>query len=167
MSNTKFPLIINGVKFLVNPRSIRVTSPLVYGNLQTQGGIIYQIWYSQPEMIVITGWSAGESAYSELLSLKSNFEYTTTNNLSELYYKLTAYKGFITNLTVGHSLDNFLRFPYEINFQLLAGQSFNIHDLSLQPSGIVGEAQDFLEENINAPIARASNALNKTLGKFI
>jgi hypothetical protein len=167
MANTKFPLILNGVKFLVNPRSIRVSSPLVYGNLPTQAGIRYQIWYGQPEVITITGWSAGESAYSELLSLKNNFEYTTTNTLSSLYYKSTVYKGFMTNLSVGSTLDAFLRFPYEITFQLVAGETFNIHDLSLEPSGIIGEAQDFLEENINAPIARAANAFNKTLGKII
>jgi len=37
----------------------------------------------------------------------------------------------------------------------------------LEPSGIIGEATNLLEETINAPIARADAALGQLFGKII
>jgi len=167
MSNTKFPLTINGVRFQVNPRSLKVSKPLMYDQLRTMGGVRFQIWYPQPEVLTINGISAGDTAYKELLFLKNTFETTDFSNVSFLFYKTQGYRGFITRLEVGHSLDAHQRFPYEISFQLLFGEKFNIHELSLEPSGVVGEIQDYIEENINAPIARFGDAINKTIGKVI
>ena len=168
MANTRFPLILNGIKFQVNPLNLSIDKPLVYQQLPTQAGIQYQVWYDSPEVLGIQGISAGETAFRELLFLKQNFENTNLSSPSELFYKTQTYKGFITNLTVGHSIDTHLRFPYQINFQLLHGEKFNIQDFSLEaPRGIIGAASSFIEENINAPIARAENALGKLFGKVI
>ena len=45
--------------------------------------------------------------------------------------------------------------------------TFNIQDFSLESSGgIISGVTGLLEEVINAPIARADNALNQTFGKI-
>jgi len=168
MANTRFPLILNGIKFQVNPQNLSIEKPLVYQELATQSGIQYQIWYDRPEVLTIQGISAGETAFRELLFLKENFETTSLSRISELFYKTQVYKGFITNLVVGHSLNEHLRFPYQLNFQLFHGERFNIQDLSLEaPQGIIGQVSGVLEETVNAPIARSSNALGKLFGKVI
>lgn len=167
MANTKFPLILNGIKFQVNPLNIAVSKPLVQGELATQGGVRFQVWYEAPEVITITGMSAGESAFKELIFLKQNFEVSSTQKLSELFYKTKIYRGFIQEIGVSHGIDQHLRFPYQITFQLIHGERFNIHDLALQPSGLIEEATNFLEENINAPIARGGKALGQVFGKVI
>jgi hypothetical protein len=164
---TKFPLILNNIKFQVNPKNIRVTKPLVVADVATQAGIKYQIWYNQPELIVITGISAGDSAYKELMFLKQNFEVTSSSRLSQLFYKTTIYTGFIRKLEVGHNLDEHLRFPYTIDFQLVQGQKFNIEDFALQPEGALSRATSFLEDNINAPISRFENSLDSVFKKLI
>ena len=151
----------------MNPTNISVSKPLVRGELPTQGGIRYQFWYDSPEVVTIAGISAGETAYQELQSLKRNFEVTSSQRLSELFYKTKIYRGFINSIVVGHSVDAHLRFPYQIDFQLVHGEQFNIHDLALQPGGLLETATDFLEENINAPIARTSRALRKVFGKVV
>ena len=167
MANTKFPLIINGVKFQVNPTSLSIAKPLLKGELATQSGIRYQIWYNAPEVLSIRGTSAGESAYKELIFLKQQFERTSTTAVSELYYKSKMYKGFIASLKVGHALSAHQRFPYEIEFQFLQGERFTIADFALEPRGVLGEAQSFLEENINAPIARFDGVMGQAFGKLL
>lgn len=166
MANTKFPITINGVKFQVNPTSLSISKPIVKGTLPTQGGYRFQIWYNAPEVLAIQGIAAGQTAFNELIFLKNNFERTKTSVPSELFYKTKIYKGFIDKINVGHSVAAHQRFPYDITFQFLHGESFNLQDLSLQPSGLLGEATDFLEENIGAPIARADAAISQTLGRF-
>lgn len=166
MANTKFPLILNGIKFRVNPTALSIKKPVLKGTVNTQGGVRFQIWYNMPEVLTIQGVAGGETAYNELLFLKNNFEKTTTQRYSELFYKTKIYKGFIDTVDVGHTLENHQRFPYTIAFQLLHGEQFNLHDFSLEPRGLVGEATDFLEENINAPIARADKALGQVFGKI-
>ena len=161
----RFPLILNNVRFQVNPRNLRIRKPLIFGDLATQEGIQYQIWYNAPEMLTITGISAGESAYQELLFLKNSFESST--KISELFYKTKIYRGFMKSLEVGHTLDEHLRFPYTIEFQMLHGESFNIHDFALNPTGALSRASNFIQEKIGAPISNASRALNKALGKII
>lgn len=167
MANTKFPLRLNGVNFQVNPTNLSVKKPIVKGTVSTQGGVRFQIWYNQPEVLQIQGLAAGNSAYKELQFLKQNFEVTKSTNMSELFYKTKIYRGFIDSLEVGHTIDRHQRFPYAIVFQLVQGEQFNIQDFALEPGGLIGEATDFLEETINAPIARADAALGQVFGKII
>jgi hypothetical protein len=167
MANTKFPLRLNGVNFQVNPTNLNIKKPIVKGTVNTQGGVRFQIWYNQPEVLTISGLSAGNSAYKELQFLKQNYEVTKSTNMSELFYKTKIYRGFIDSLEVGHSTDRHQRFPYSIVFQLVHGEQFNIHDFALEPNGLIGEATNFLEETINAPIARADAALGQLFGKII
>lgn len=167
MANTKFPLRLNGVNFQVNPTNLSVKKPIVKGTVNTQGGVRFQIWYNQPEVLQIQGLAAGNSAYKELQFLKQNFEVTKSTNMSELFYKTKIYRGFIDSLEVGHTIDRHQRFPYTIVFQFVQGEQFNIQDFALEPKGLIGEATDFLEENINAPIARADAALGQLFGKII
>lgn len=167
MANLKFPLILNGVKFKVNPTSLSISKPLVKSELPTKTGVRYQIWFDHPETLTISGISAGESAYRELLSLKRNFERTNSTNLSQLFYKTKNYRGFIDTITVTHAVGEHQRFPYTIVFQLLQGEQFNIQDFALDPRGIIGEGLGLIEQNINEPIARAERALGQVLGKII
>ena len=167
MDNTKFPLILNGVKFQVNPINLNISKPILKAPLNTQGGTRFQIWYNLPEVLKINGIAGGDTAFKELSFLKQNFERTRTTALSELYYKTRIYRGFIDSLEVGHSLQSHQRFPYGIVFQLIQGEQFNIQDFSLESSGgIISGVTGLLEEVINAPIARADNALNQTFGKI-
>ena len=170
MANTKFPLKLNGVNFQVNPTNLSIKKPIVKGSLSTQSGVRFQIWYNNPEILTISGISAGTSAYSELLFLKQNYEITTTSTISTLFYKTKNYRGFIDSIEVGHTIDRHQRWPYTIQFQLIQGEQFNIMDFALQPSttsGILGTVTGALEQNINAPIARANTALGAVMGKII
>lgn len=164
---TKFPLILNGVRFQVNPTNLTIKSAITLGELPTQNGIRYQIWFSTPQVLTINGTSAGDTAYRELLFLKENFEQTSSTAMSELFYKTKKYKGFIKNLDVGHSLDAHLRFPYTITFQLLQGERFNIQDFSLSTVGAISNALAPLTNVINEPISRFENSLNNVFGKLI
>lgn len=166
MANTKFPFIINGIKFQVNPTSLSIKKPITKGTLPTVGGVRFQIWYNSPEVLTIQGLAAGQTAFNELYFLKNNFEKTKSKSYSELFYKTKIYKGFIDSVDIGHSVDVHQRFPYTIVFQFLHGEQFNIQDLSLEPSGLLGEVSGFLEENINAPIARTEKALGQVFGKI-
>ena len=166
MSNTKYPLILNGIKFQVNPTSLSVTKPILKAKMDTMSGTRFQIWYNQAEVLTIKGVAAGETAYRELLFLKQQYERTSSTAVSELYYKTKIYRGFIDTVGVGHATQTHQRFPYDITFQLLYGQQFNIHDMALEPKGVVGEASSFLEENINAPIARVDKLLGQGFGNL-
>lgn len=164
---TKTPLILNGVKFQVNPQGLNIDSKVVTTQLVTQGGIRFQTWYDSPQILTITGMSAGESAYQELQSLKANFEYTNTQGLSRLFYKNSTYTGFIQNITVSNNVDQHLRFPYTITFQLIQGQKFNFYDFAFNPSGLISSKLNQVSSIINAPIAAASNNLNAVMAKII
>lgn len=166
MSNSRYPLILNGVKFQVNPRNLSIVKPIVKGTLNTQSGTHFQIWYNAPEILTINGISAGDTAYAELSFLKQNFERTSSSVLSELFYKSQVYRGFIDSVTVGHGVDNHERWPYQITFQLIYGEKFKIQDFSLNPTGAISQATGFLENIINAPISRATSSLNQTYGRL-
>ena len=127
--STKFPIQINNLRFRVNPTGLNVTKAVNFGTLPTQNGVKYQIWYDAPEVLTITGASAGGSAYQELVTMKRNFE--RSDKVSELFYKTRLYKGFITNLTVEHSTGHINQFTYTIQFQLLFGEQFAIEDFSI------------------------------------
>jgi hypothetical protein len=166
MANSRYPLILNGVKFQVNPTSLSISKPIVKGTLQTQSGTRFQIWYNQAEVLTINGISSGDNAYAELSFLKQNFERTSSNVLSELFYKSQTYRGFIDSISVGHAVTSHERWPYTVVFQLIYGEKFRIQDFSLNPSGAISQVTGFLENIINAPISRATTALNQTNGRL-
>src|ERR1035437_837899 len=164
---TKTPLILNGLKFQVNPTSLSISGSVVTTSLNTQGGVRFQTWYDSPQVLTISGMSAGESAYMELQTLKSNFEYTNTKGLSKLIYKNSTYTGFIQNVVVSHAVEAHLRFPYSITFQLLAGQRFNVYDFAFNPTGLISSSLNQLSKIINIPINNATNNLNAGIAKII
>ena len=163
---TKFPLILNNLRFFINPTGMNITKGLNFAQVNTQNGVIYQIWYDAPEVLTMSGQSSGKTAYNELAFLKRDFE--KTNKLSDLFYKTRVYKGFITNLTVDHNTGHPNRFNYTITFQLLQGEKFAIEDFTLNQTRSVGgtvervikKVQDF----INAPIAKFENKIGKIFG---
>ena len=163
---TNFPLILNNLRFLVNPTGMTISKGLNFAPLNTQNGVIYQVWYDAPEVLTISGQSSGDTAYRELAFLKRDFE--KTNKLSELFYKTRVYKGFVTNLTVDHNTGHVNRFNYTINFQLLQGEKFAIEDFSLAQTKFFGsdvenaikKVQDF----INEPIAKFENKIGRIFG---
>jgi len=163
----KTPLILNGVKFQVNPMGLSLDSKVVSTSLVTQGGIRFQTWYDSPQILTISGMSAGESAYQELQFLKTNFEYTNTKGLSRLFYKNSTYIGFIQSITVSHSVDAHLRFPYQIVFQLIQGQKFNFYDFAFNPTGLISSSLNQVTSIINVPISNAANNLNTAASKII
>ena len=129
----KYPLILNCVRFLINPNHLNITKPLSMGELETEKGVEFQTWYEKPETLEIDGLSAGKSAYKELQFLKHNF--ARTNKTSELYYKNRLYKGIITKLTVDAAIRHLYEYDYVITFQLLHGQTFAIEDFSVKSGG--------------------------------
>ena len=147
---SKFPIQINNLRFLVNPTGINVKKGLSFSPLNTTEGIRYQMWYSTPEVVTITGESAGNTAYKELNFLKRNFQ--RADKLSKLFYKTRLYKGFITSITFDHNIISHPnRFSYSINFQLLQGEEFGIEDFALDRNsqGIASRALEQVEEFIN------------------
>ena len=164
---TKTPLILNGIKFQVNPMGLKIDSEVVTTALNTQGGIRFQTWYDSPQVLTITGMSAGESAYMELQALKNNFEYTNTKGLSKLIYKNSTYTGFIKHIDVTHAVDAHLRFQYNITFQLLTGQKFNFYDFAFNPTGLISSSLNQITSIINVPINNATNNINSAVAKII
>lgn len=145
---------------------MRISKNVSFGTLPTQSGVQYQIWYNAPEMLALTGSSAGQTAYQELLFLKQNYE--KNNKLSTLFYKTRMYQGFIISLEVEASTSHLSEFTYSINFQLLTGQSFAIEDFSLTTNnnGIVQGAIGRLQTILNIPLNQANAKINNLLQKF-
>ena len=161
-----YPLTLNSLKFFVNPRQMKITKSVSFGTLPTQGGVQYQIWYNAPEMLVLTGASAGQTAYQELLFLKQQFE--KTNKTSTLFYKTRVYQGFITLLDVEASTTHLNEFTYTLNFQLLFGEEFAIEDFSLSTTnnGLIEGAIGRLATILNIPLNKASANITNLLSKF-
>ena len=161
-----YPIRLNNLNFFVNPRNMKITKAVSYGTLPTQGGVQYQIWYNSPEMLILTGASAGQTAYQELLFLKQQFE--SNNKQSTLFYKTQVYTGFITLLDVEASTSHLNEFTYTINFQLLFGQQFAIEDFSISTTnnGLVEGAIGRLEGILNIPLNKVSSSISNLLQKF-
>jgi hypothetical protein len=145
---------------------MKITKAVSYGTLPTQGGVQYQIWYNSPEMLILSGASAGSTAYQELLFLKQQFE--SSNKLSTLFYKTQVYQGFITLLDVEASTSHLNEFTYNLNFQLLQGQQFAIEDFSISTTnnGLVLGAIANLQNKLNIPLNKASSSISNLLQKF-
>ena len=155
---TKFPIQLNNLRFSVNPTGLNITKGVNFAPLNTQNGVIYQVWYDAPEVLTITGQSAGETAYSELAMIKRDFE--KTNKLSELFYKTRLYNGFITNINVDHNTSHPERFNYAITFQLLQGEQFSIEDFTIKERTL-GDLDKVIQEYLNKPIAKFESKMNK------
>lgn len=161
---TKFPLQINSLRFFVNPTGLNVTKGVNFAPLNTQNGVVFQVWYNAPEVLTISGQSAGETAYRELAFLKRNFE--RTDKLSELFYKTRVYRGFITNLTVDHNTGHVNRFNYTITFQLLHGEKFAIEDFTLRERSLGSKVEGFIQDYINEPITKLESKLDSFFKKL-
>lgn len=161
-----YPLQLNSLKFFVNPRNMKITKNVSFAPLPTQSGVQYQVWYNAPEMLVISGSSAGQTAYQELLFLKQQYE--KNNKLSTLFYKTRVYQGFITLLDVEASVGHLNEFTYTLNFQLLTGQEFAIEDFSISTTnnGLVLGAIANLQKVLNIPLNQANAKINSLLQKF-
>jgi hypothetical protein len=163
---TIYPLQLNGLNFFVNPRNMKISKSVAFSPLPTQSGVQYQVWYNAPEMLSISGASAGQTAYQELLFLKQNFE--KNDKLSTLFYKTQLYQGFITLLDVEASTSHLNEFTYQLNFQLLTGQQFAIEDFSISTTnnGLVLGAIANLQKVLNIPLNQANAKINSLLQKF-
>jgi len=139
----RYPVILNGVRFLINPKHLSVKKALSMGSLNTQEGVKYQVWYEIPEVVEIAGQCAGDTAFRELQFLKDT--YAKPDKVSEMYYKNRLYKGIITSMPISASNDYIFRYKYTINFQLLNKQVFAIEDLSVYK----GNAQSLLNNITN------------------
>ena len=163
---TIYPVRLNNLNFYVNPRNMKITKNVSFAPLPTQSGVQYQVWYNAPEILVMTGASAGQTAYQELLFLKQQFE--ANNKLSTLFYKTQVYQGFITLLDVESSTNHLNEFTYTINFQLLFGQQFAIEDFSISTTnnGLIQGAIGRLQNILNIPLNQANAKINSLLQKF-
>lgn len=161
-----YPLQFNGLKFFVNPRNMKITKQVAFGTLPTQGGTQYQIWYNSPEVLVLSGACAGQTAYQELLFLKQQYE--KNDKLTTLFYKTQLYQGFITLLDVENSTTHLNEYTYTINFQLLFGQQFAVEDFSISTTnnGVVESAIGNLQNILNIPLNQASAKIQNLLQKF-
>lgn len=157
MANNKYTLILNNVKFMVNPTNLKISKGVAISQAALQSGIKYYVWYDSPELLSITGMSAGTTAYQELLFLRTNFE--RTNKTSTLYYKTGLYYGMIMGLNVNFEAQDPNKFAYEIQFQLLFGQKFKIEDFALNPSGVLGQLAglgDTVTDFVNINLSKAN-----------
>ena len=157
---TKYPLIINNLKFLINPTSLKIGERLKKAQLDTQGGTMYHFWYEEPTTLDISGKVYGDKAYRQLLMFKQ--QYHKTNKVSRLYYKTNSYEGFINSMDIDYAIEDLGYYKYQINFQLLNNQTFNIEDFVLVPSssgiaGILNKGVEFLDSG--------SKAINKYIEK--
>jgi hypothetical protein len=150
---TKFPLIINDVRFSINPKNISVRKALNIAQVDTMGGRQYQIWWPQPEIMTLQGETLGETAYQQLMNLKQFYEGT---KLSTLTYKVHTYKGYIISLDVTADTQNLQVWSYTLNFQLIHGEKFAVEDFSLSDvnAPVFGEVTRWAE-NINQQIAQS------------
>lgn len=164
----KFPIIINGVKFQVNPRSLESNKSVKYGSLETQSGVVFQFWYNNPEILSISGYSAGTTAFQELLFLRQNYDVTINpGKISQLFYKSKVYSGFLGDLKITHSTDRHLMFQYSMVFRLLQGEEFKIEDFALQPVGLLGRVSTILSQVVNEPIAGFEQQIGKITGRIV
>jgi hypothetical protein len=161
---TKFPIQINNLRFYVNPTGLNVTKGVSFAPLNTQNGVVFQVWYDVPEVLTITGQSAGNDAYKELAMIKRDFE--KTNKLSELFYKTRLYKGFITSVNFDHNTSHPERFNYTITFQLLQGEQFAIEDFTIKERSLGTRVEKFIQENLNKPIAKFENNMDRFFKKL-
>lgn len=162
---TVFPLILNGVRFQVNPKSLNLNKSLKYNALDTQSGVVYQFWYNNPEVLTISGLSAGSTAFQELLFLRQNYDVTINpGKTSQLFYKSKTYSGFLTSVQVTHNIQRHLLFEYNLVFQLLQDEEFKIEDFALQPTGLLGKLTTIFSQTVNEPIAGAGTKINQLLG---
>ncbi len=163
---TKFPMQINNLRFSVNPTGLNVAKAVNFGTLPTQNGVKYQIWYDAPEVLTITGASAGRTAFVELSTLERTF--SKTDKVSELFYKTRLYRGFITSMSVEHSTSHINQFTYTITFQLLFGEKFSVQDFAItrDETGIVAEGLKKLEAHINEPLNKLESSMEKLLTKL-
>lgn len=161
-----YPVRINNLNFFVNPRNMKIAKNVSFGSLPTQNGVQYQVWYNAPEMLILSGASAGSTSYQELLFLKQQYE--KNNKLSTLFYKTRQYQGFITTLDVEASTSHLNEYTYTLNFQLLTGQSFAVEDFSISTAnnGIVLGAIGRLQNILNIPLNQANAKINNLLQKF-
>lgn len=161
-----YPLTLNNLRFFVNPRNMKITKNVSFAPLPTQSGVQYQVWYNAPEMLVLSGASAGQTAYQELLFLKQQYE--KNNKSSTLFYKTRLYQGFITLLDVEASTGHLNEFTYTLNFQLLTGQEFAIEDFSISTTnnGLVLGAIGRLQTILNIPLNQANAKITSLLQKF-
>ena len=162
---TKLPVVINNVRFWINPTNISSKKALNIANLDTMRGRQFQVWWPAPEVVTIQGEAFGSDAYSQLLYLKKHYEGTDGQpTISTLKYKTTKYKGYIVSLDVSADVKNLDVWTYSLNLQLLHGQKFNIEDFSLKPTGPtigalenlekVGEVLDLTLDSITDAIGR-------------
>lgn len=165
---TTYPVILNGVRFQVNPKSLDINKSLKVGSVDTQGGVVFQFWYNNPETLTISGMSAGSSAFQELLFLRQNYDVTINpGTISQLFYKTKTYKGFLTGLKITHNVSRHLLFEYSMTFQLLQGETFKVEDFALTPTGVIGQATTIFSQLVNVPIAGFENKISNILGKTI
>lgn len=165
---TVFPVILNGIRFKVNPRSLEINKTLKVGSIDTQGGVVFQFWYNNPETLTISGMSAGNTAFQELLFLRQNYDVTIhPGTISQLFYKTKTYRGFLTGLKITHNISRHLLFEYSMTFQLLQGEQFKVEDFSLTPSGTLGTISTIFSQVVNTPIAGFEDKVNSIMGKAL
>lgn len=165
---TTYPVILNGVRFQVNPRSLDISKTLKVGSMDTQGGVVFQFWYNSPETLAISGLSAGTSAFQELLFLKQNYDVTTSpGTISQLFYKTKTYRGFLTGLKITHNITRHQLFDYSMTFQLLQGEKFKVEDFALTPVGTIGKLTTLFSQTVNTPIAGFENQINSIMGRTL
>jgi hypothetical protein len=163
-----FPISINSLNFYVNPTNLSVTKPLLFSQVPTVGGLVYQAWYDAPETFVLSGESAGSTAYNELVFLRQNFE--NTNKVVTIGYKAKVYYGFMNSISLEHSTSHINRFRYNIQITLLQGQHFAIEDTALNANnqglieGAVNSAANFINQKLG--LANIQTQIQSTIAKI-
>jgi len=135
-----FPIIIEGVRFLVNPTSFRLNTQALTSEVNTMSGPVLQIWYPRFSTLYITGYAGGTKAYRELTYLRDFF--FAENRVANVFYKTKLYKGTFTLLDLSTETSEHIRFKYQLNMILLDSKYFKYQDFALgiftKPTNIFG-----------------------------
>jgi len=124
-----FPVIIEGVRFLVNPTSIRLNTTAVTQEVNTVSGPVLQVWYPKFTIMYITGYAGGTRAYRELTYLRDFF--FAENRIIKVFYKTKLYRGSFTYFDLSTETAENLRFKYQLNMLLLDNADFKYQDFAL------------------------------------
>lgn len=159
-----YPLIIEGVRFFVNPTQLKFNTQTVQNEVNTLGGPAIQYWYPKLTTLQLVGYAGGTRAYRELLNLRTNF--FEKGKKVRIFYKTSLYNAVLTLLEVSHVTEEHMRFRYQINAVFL--EPFKMEDFAINETGKNPFTIGFLRgitKTLNETASKFDERTNKFLQK--
>ncbi|MEM3509295.1 MAG: hypothetical protein QXY18_00980 [Nitrososphaerota archaeon] len=157
-----FPLIVEGVRFFVNPTQLKLTTQTVQSEINTISGPVIQYWYPRITNLSIIGFAGGSRAYRELVNLRTNF--FEKNKMVRLFYKTQMYRGIFTYFELSHLTEEHQRFRYQINLYLL--DPFKYEDFAINETQQTPFTIGFLR-NFTRAVNISADKLDERIHKWL